>query len=78
MHGNAKINEREIINPAQKLHKNWKCIKLETDIKSNSTRIIDMLSPIGKGQRGLIVAQPKKNIEFNYKLAYYTVEKIVN
>ena len=34
-------------------------IKLETDDKSNSTRIIDMLSPIGKGQRGLIVAQPK-------------------
>tara|TARA_B100000945_G_scaffold156961_1_gene125955 strand:+ start:2137 stop:3384 length:1248 start_codon:yes stop_codon:yes gene_type:complete len=34
-------------------------IKLETDVKSNSTRIIDMLSPIGKGQRGLIVAQPK-------------------
>ncbi len=34
-------------------------IKLETDIKSHSTRIIDMLSPIGKGQRGLIVAQPK-------------------
>jgi|TARA_B100001540_G_scaffold317207_1_gene349474 transcription termination factor Rho len=34
-------------------------IKLETDVKANSTRIIDMLSPIGKGQRGLIVAQPK-------------------
>ena len=34
-------------------------IKLEADEKSNSTRIIDMLSPIGKGQRGLIVAQPK-------------------
>ncbi len=34
-------------------------IKLETDDKSKSTRIIDMLSPIGKGQRGLIVAQPK-------------------
>jgi len=34
-------------------------IKLETDDKANSTRIIDMLSPIGKGQRGLIVAQPK-------------------
>ncbi|MDZ4758755.1 MAG: transcription termination factor Rho [Bacteroidota bacterium] len=27
--------------------------------KALSTRIIDMLSPIGKGQRGLIVAQPK-------------------
>ena len=34
-------------------------IKLETDENSKSTRIIDMLSPIGKGQRGLIVAQPK-------------------
>ena len=34
-------------------------IKLETENDSKSTRIIDMLSPIGKGQRGLIVAQPK-------------------
>ena len=34
-------------------------IKLETNENSKSTRIIDMLSPIGKGQRGLIVAQPK-------------------
>ena len=29
------------------------------DTTSYSTRIIDMLAPIGKGQRGLIVAQPK-------------------
>ena len=34
-------------------------IKLETGEKEFSTRVIDMLSPIGKGQRGLIVAQPK-------------------
>jgi len=34
-------------------------IKLETDSESISTRTIDMLAPIGKGQRGLIVAQPK-------------------
>ena len=34
-------------------------IKLETTEKEFSTRVIDMLSPIGKGQRGLIVAQPK-------------------
>ena len=27
--------------------------------QTNSTRIIDMFTPIGKGQRGLIVAQPK-------------------
>jgi transcription termination factor Rho len=29
------------------------------DTATYSTRIIDMLAPIGKGQRGLIVAQPK-------------------
>jgi transcription termination factor Rho len=34
-------------------------IKLETAEKEYSTRIIDLLAPIGKGQRGLIVAQPK-------------------
>ena len=34
-------------------------IKLETTEKEYSTRIIDLLAPIGKGQRGLIVAQPK-------------------
>ena len=34
-------------------------LKLETIDKGYSTRIIDMLAPIGKGQRGLIVAQPK-------------------
>ncbi|PIS29222.1 MAG: transcription termination factor Rho [Candidatus Marinimicrobia bacterium CG08_land_8_20_14_0_20_45_22] len=34
-------------------------IQLETDYKNNSMRIMDLLCPIGKGQRGLIVAQPK-------------------
>ncbi len=34
-------------------------IKLETHDKEFSTRVIDMVAPIGKGQRGLIVAQPK-------------------
>ena len=33
--------------------------KLETPEKEVSTRIIDLLAPIGMGQRGLIVAQPK-------------------
>jgi len=33
--------------------------KLEVDKKDMSTRIMDLVSPIGKGQRGLIVAQPK-------------------
>ncbi|MAW74659.1 MAG: transcription termination factor Rho [Candidatus Marinimicrobia bacterium] len=34
-------------------------IKLETPESGISARTIDMLAPIGKGQRGLIVAQPK-------------------
>lgn len=34
-------------------------VKLETDSEVLSTRIIDLICPIGKGQRGLIVAQPK-------------------
>ncbi len=34
-------------------------LRLETEAKQISTRIIDLVSPIGKGQRGLIVAPPK-------------------
>jgi len=34
-------------------------INLETSSKGFSMRILDLMSPIGKGQRGLIVAQPK-------------------
>jgi len=34
-------------------------IKLETDAKVLTTRLIDLLAPIGKGQRGLIVSPPK-------------------
>ena len=32
--------------------------KLETDPQEISTRILDLLAPVGKGQRGLIVAPP--------------------
>jgi transcription termination factor Rho len=34
-------------------------LNLFTDSSNYSTRIIDLFTPIGKGQRGLIVAQPK-------------------
>jgi transcription termination factor Rho len=34
-------------------------LRLETDQKKLSTRIIDLIAPIGKGQRGLIVSPPK-------------------
>ena len=34
-------------------------ITLESDSKELSTRLIDLIAPIGKGQRGLIVSPPK-------------------
>jgi transcription termination factor Rho len=34
-------------------------IKLESRIGGSSSRIIDLIAPIGKGQRGIIVAPPK-------------------
>jgi transcription termination factor Rho len=34
-------------------------LKLETDRHNLTTRLIDILSPIGRGQRGLIVSPPK-------------------
>ncbi|MFK3436336.1 transcription termination factor Rho [Staphylococcus aureus] len=34
-------------------------IKLETETRNYSTRIMDLVTPIGLGQRGLIVAPPK-------------------
>ncbi|MEK7565908.1 MAG: transcription termination factor Rho [Patescibacteria group bacterium] len=36
-----------------------KQIKLETEQKILSTRIVDLVAPIGRGQRGLIVSPPK-------------------
>ena len=38
------------------------CFKLERDIRGEeniTSRIIDLIAPIGKGQRALLVAQPK-------------------
>ena len=34
-------------------------LRLETDPSNLTTRVIDLVSPIGKGQRGLIVSPPK-------------------
>jgi transcription termination factor Rho len=34
-------------------------IKLETDPNLLSTRLVDLVAPVGRGQRGLIVSPPK-------------------
>ena len=47
-----KFDELIPIYPTERL-------KLETDSNEYAMRIIDLISPIGKGQRGMIVAPPK-------------------
>ncbi len=42
-------------------------LRLATESRKLSTRLIDLFSPIGKGQRGLIVAQPKTGKTFLLK-----------
>lgn len=59
-------------------------ISVETDPKNISGRIIDVISPIGRGQRGLIVSQPKagkttliKDIERSLEKNYDDLKIIV-
>jgi len=59
-------------------------LKLETEPKDLSTRLIDLLAPIGKGQRGIIVSPPKagktillKKIANSITTNYPDVELIV-
>lgn len=49
--------QRIVFDNLTPLHPNKK-IKLEMDQKEVAMRIMDLISPIGKGQRGLIVAAP--------------------
>ncbi|MCX6724770.1 MAG: transcription termination factor Rho [Candidatus Shapirobacteria bacterium] len=53
-----KLNERPNFESLLPIYPDAK-IKLETGKEPLSTRMIDLISPIGKGQRGLIVSPPK-------------------
>ncbi len=53
-----RSNERTVFDNLIPIFPNEK-IKLEYDTPNLSNRIIDLFSPIGKGQRGLIVSPPK-------------------
>ena len=53
-----KLNEIILFDNFTPLYPEEK-FNLETKIQDLSMRIMDLVSPIGKGQRGLIVAQPK-------------------
>ena len=52
-----KIARRKRFDELIPIYPNQK-LKLETDTKEYAMRIIDLISPIGKGQRGMIVAPP--------------------
>lgn len=54
----AKLADRPFFDRLTPLHPNKK-FTLESDPSYISTRLMDIFSPIGKGQRGLIVAPPK-------------------
>ena len=72
-----KIHNRPLFENLTPLHPNER-FTLEIDKNSLTQRVIDMIAPIGKGQRALIVAPPKSgktmilqaiahSIEENYK-----------
>ncbi|WP_307683385.1 transcription termination factor Rho [Trueperella bonasi] len=50
--------ERPEFNKLTPLYPN-EMLRLETTQKAHTTRVIDLVAPIGKGQRGLIVSPPK-------------------
>ncbi|MCX6148584.1 MAG: transcription termination factor Rho [Candidatus Kapabacteria bacterium] len=52
------MRDRTIFDNLTPLYAN-KRLNLETTASESSMRVVDMLSPIGKGQRGLIVSPPK-------------------
>ncbi len=53
-----KVQEKILFDNLTPLYPEEK-FKLETDPKNLTTRVVDLLTPIGKGQRALIVAQPR-------------------
>src|SRR5262245_1770852 len=52
------LPQKVVFDDLTPLHPN-KRLKLETDPSEISARVLDMMTPIGKGQRGLIVAPPR-------------------
>jgi transcription termination factor Rho len=52
------LTQKVVFDDLTPLHPT-KRFKLETDPEELNTRVIDLITPIGKGQRSLIVAQPR-------------------
>jgi transcription termination factor Rho len=52
------LTQKVVFDDLTPLHPDER-LKLETDPSEMNTRVIDLITPIGKGQRGLIVAPPR-------------------
>jgi transcription termination factor Rho len=52
------LTQKVVFDDLTPLHPDRR-LKLETDPTELNTRVIDLITPIGKGQRGLIVAPPR-------------------
>lgn len=65
---------RTYFNNLTPLHPEEK-FSLETDPKNITTRLIDMIAPIGKGQRALIVSPPKAGKTIILKDIAHSIEK---
>jgi transcription termination factor Rho len=52
------LTQKVVFDDLTPLHPN-KRLQLETDPQEINTRVMDLVTPIGKGQRGLIVAPPR-------------------
>ncbi len=52
------LTQKVVFDDLTPLHPNQR-IQLETDPQEINMRVMDLVSPIGKGQRGLIVAPPR-------------------
>ncbi|HEV3387012.1 MAG TPA: transcription termination factor Rho [Gemmata sp.] len=52
------LTQKVVFDDLTPLHPDER-LKLETDPSEHNTRVIDLITPIGKGQRGLIVAPPR-------------------
>jgi transcription termination factor Rho len=52
------LHQKAVFDDLTPLHPEAR-LKLETDPKELDTRVIDLITPVGKGQRGLIVAPPR-------------------
>jgi transcription termination factor Rho len=52
------LTQKVVFDDLTPLHPDER-LRLETDPSEHNTRVIDLITPIGKGQRGLIVAPPR-------------------